>query len=371
MVRPTVIDLFSGCGGMSLGIENAGYEILYANDINSDAVNTYKHNFPHVVVEEGDITKIDPQKVSKMIKRKYVDVIVAGAPCQGFSTSGKRNPNDPRSKLFRHIIKFLKTFRPKVFVMENVSGLLSISNGSTMKTIVRTFRSNGYHVTFSTLAASDFGIPQIRNRVFIVGTSKAVPEADIFSVPRNKKQVTVKEAISDLAFLGHSDSSNRYLLKPKSKYQVMMRKNSSVLYNHESANHSKRIQKRFAMIPPGMDGRRVLKKSDTDKRDFYRLHPDKISRTVTTLPEDLIHYKNDRIPTVREMARIQSFPDNFVFLGPRTTGGLRRKNSCPQYTQIGNAVPPMMAEYLFRNIFRILPSLKYLNSSKLMISNPS
>jgi len=369
MARPTVIDLFSGCGGMSLGIEKAGYDIVYANDINGDALKTYKHNFPHVVVEQGDVTNIDPQNVSKMIKRKRVDVIVAGVPCQGFSTSGKRNPNDPRSKMFLQIVKFLKVFRPKVFVMENVSGLLSMSNGNTMMTIIDTFRSNGYHVTYRTLSAADFGIPQMRNRVFIVGTSKAIPEEDIFPVPHNIKHVSVKEAISDLAFLGLNDSSDRYVVKPQSEYQKKMRRDSKVLYNHESAKHSERIQKRFAMVPPGMDGRKVLKNSDTSKRDYYRLHPDRTSRTITTLPEDLIHYENNRVPTVRELARIQSFPDSFVFLGPRTTGGPQRRSSCPQYTQIGNAVPPLLAEQLFRKIAKVLAALTRPNHSEPYLLN--
>ena len=354
LAKPTVIDLFSGCGGMSLGMEKAGYDIVYANDINEDALKTYKHNFPHVVVEQGDITKIDPYDVSRQIKRKHVDVIVAGAPCQGFSTSGKRNPDDPRSKLFLQIIKFLKVFRPKIFVMENVSGLLSMDKGNTMKTIVDTFRSNGYYITYKLLSAAEFGVPQMRNRVFIVGTSKVIPDEDIFPNSLNIKPVSVKEAISDLAFLGLNDTSDNYTTKPQSAYQMKMRKGSKILHNHESAKHSERIQKRFALIPPGMDGRNVLKNSDTSKRDYYRLHPNKTSRTVTTLPEDLIHYENNRIPTVRELARLQSFPDSFVFLGPRTTGGPQRKYSCPQYTQIGNAVPPLLSEHLFRKISKLL-----------------
>ena len=354
MVMPTVIDLFSGCGGMSLGLEKAGYDIVYANDINGDALKTYKRNFPHVVVEQGDITKIDPYNVSKKIKKRHVDVIVAGAPCQGFSTSGKRNPDDPRSKLFLQIIKFLKVFRPKIFVMENVSGLLSMEKGNTMKTIIKHFSDSDYHVTYRILSAAEFGVPQMRNRVFIVGSSKPIPADKLFPRPNVTKPISVKEAISDLAFLGLGTGSDNYLLKPRSTYQKKMRCGSKTLHNHESANHSLRIQKRFSMIPPGVDGRNALKNSDTNKRDYYRLHPNKTSRTITTLPEDLIHYKHDRIPTVRELARLQSFPDTFVFCGPRTTGGKQRKFSCPQYTQIGNAVPPLLSEMLFLQISKVL-----------------
>lgn len=353
MSKPTVIDLFSGCGGMSLGLEKAGYDIVYANDINGDALETYRHNFPHVFVEEGDITKIDPYNVSKKIRRNRVDVIVAGAPCQGFSTSGKRNPKDPRSKLFLQIMKFLKAFRPKIFVMENVSGLLSMEKGNTIKTIIEHFSNNGYHVTYKILSAAEFGVPQIRNRVFIVGSSKPIPDDKIFPKP-TKKIISVKEAISDLAFLGLGDCSDSYVSKPESVYQKKMRGSSKTLHNHESANHSSRVQERFSQVPSGMDGRNVLKISDTNKRDYYRLHPNKTSRTITTLPEDLIHYKNNRIPTVRELARLQSFPDNFVFCGPRTTGGRQRVVACPQYTQIGNAVPPLLSEKLFRQLLKVL-----------------
>jgi len=354
MMKPTVIDLFSGCGGMSLGLEKAGYDIVYANDINDDALKTYRHNFPHVFVEQGDVTKISPRDVAKKIKLNHVDVIVAGAPCQGFSTSGKRNPKDPRSKLFLQIIKFLDVFRPKIFVMENVSGLLSMEKGNTIKTITKHFSKSGYHVTHRILSAEEFGVPQMRNRVFIVGSSKPLPENQIFPKPNTKKPVTVKEAISDLAFLGLGDTSDNYFSKPVSAYQKKMRVKSKTLHNHESANHSPRIQKRFSMVPPGMDGRNAPKITDTNKRDYYRLHPNKTSRTITTLPEDLIHYKKNRIPTVRELARLQSFPDSFVFCGPRTTGGKQRKLACPQYTQIGNAVPPLLSELLFRQLSKVI-----------------
>ena len=339
---------------MSLGLENAGYEIVYANDLNGDALKTYKHNFPNVVVEQGDINKINPYEVSKRINRKYVDVIVAGAPCQGFSTSGRRNPDDPRSKLFLQVGKFLKVFKPKIFVMENVSGLLSMEKGNTMKTIISNFKNNGYYVTYKVLSAAEFGIPQMRNRVFIVGTSKPISSEQIFPKPSKNKSVSVKEAISDLAFLGLNDESDEYHTKPTTPYQKKMRRGLKTLHNHKSAKHSKLIQKRFSKVPQGMDGRNALKNSGTLKRDYYKLHPNKTSRTITTSPEDLIHYKENRIPTVREMARLQSFPDYFVFHGPRTTGGLQRKFACPQYTQIGNAVPPLLSEKLFKQISKVL-----------------
>ena len=354
MVRPTVIDLFSGCGGMSLGLEESGYDVVYAIDINDDALKTYHRNFPDVVTELGDITEISPAKVSKKIGMKHVDVIVAGTPCQGFSTSGRRNQNDPRNKLFKQLLKFIKKFKPKIFVMENVSGLLSFENGNTFDNIKQEFTNVGYYVEHKILSAADFGVPQNRNRVFIVGTKKNIPKEHLYPKPTVKEHVVVKDALSDLCFLGINQKSTKYEKPATTAFQRLMRKKSKNLFNHESPNHAEKIQKRFAKIPQGMDGRNVLDISDTNKRDYYRLHPNKISRTITTLPDDYIHYEKNRIPTVREMARLQSFPDTFVFLGPRTTGGRQRKHSCPQYTQVGNAVPPLMAKAMFKKLKRTL-----------------
>jgi len=347
------IDLFCGCGGMGLGLKKAGFDVLYANDINEDAVNTYRANLKDTLVEYGDITKINPLDVKKKIKNQKIDLVVAGTPCQGFSTSGKRNPNDPRNKLFKQLIKFVNVFKPKIFVMENVSGLLNMENGNSFEKIINSFKTMGYHVQHEILTASDFGVPQNRKRVFIIGTKKDFPKSKLFPKARSAKTISVSDAISDLAFLGVNERADAYKTNPKSDYQKKMRARKNKLYNHESANHSTKIQKRFSKIPPGVDGRDVLQKSSTNKRDFYRLHPKTPSRTITTLPEEYIHYRLNRIPTVRELARIQSFPDDFVFLGPRTTGGRQRKSSCCQYTQVGNAVPPMLAIAVFKNLKKL------------------
>lgn len=364
----TALELFAGAGGMSLGLEKAGFRVLYANDINGDALKTYRHNFPNVIVQQGDITKIDPHDVKKKLKIKKVDLIVAGTPCQGFSTSGRRNPNDPRNKLFKQVLKFLKVFKPKIFVMENVNGLLTMGNGNTFDKIKTYFEKAGYHVNHKVLSAADFGVPQNRNRVFIIGTQKKIPKEMLFPSTNKKRAVTVKEAISDLAFLGIKENAKRYKTVPRSRYQRLMRGNCSILHNHESPNHSVKIQKRFSSIPCGKEAADVLKSNRTSKRDLYRLHPDRPSRTITTLPEDFIHYEKNRIPTVREVARLQSFPDWFVFLGPRTTGGRQRKHTCPQYTQVGNAVPPMMAESVFKNLATVLE--KHGGQSLIKVEHP-
>lgn len=349
--KPTVIELFSGCGGMSLGLKRAGFDIVYANEINEEAVKTYKKNFPDVLIQQEDIKKLDPVLIKKKIGK--IDLIVAGTPCQGFSMAGPRNPNDPRNKLFLQLLKFVETFKPKIFVMENVPGILTMDNGKIIERIKNSFFQIGYSIQYKILTASEFGVPQDRKRIFIIGTRKKVSAEKLFPTIK-KEKVTVEDALSDLAFLGINEKGSVYKSKPKSKFQSKMRKNSKEIFNHESCNHNIKIQKRFAKVPAGKNGRQVLKNSGTKKRDYYRMHPKTVSRTITTIPEDFIHYRQNRIPTVREMARLQSFPDNFKFLGSKMTGGKRRKISCPQYTQVANAVPPLLAEAVFKKIRHVM-----------------
>lgn len=351
---PGAIDIFSGCGGMSLGLKRSGFRILLANDVNEEALKTYRYNFPEVKTLHADIRKVTPKKIKHYINSSRVDIITAGPPCQGFSYAGGRNPHDPRNKLFRNLVRFVETLKPKIFVVENVPGLLSMQGGNVVKRIITEFSKLGYYVHVKTLLASDYGVPQARKRVFIIGTTKHIPKEEIFPKSANQKRISVAQAISDLSFLGVNARAETYRLKPSSTYQQAMRGDSKVLYNHESPNHSRRIQRRFARIPAGHNGHDVLQRVSTCKHTYIKMNPRRICYTITTLPEDLIHYKQDRIPTVREMARIQSFPDEFVFLGPRTTGGSARKRSCPQYSQVGNAVPPLMAEAIFKNLRRII-----------------
>lgn len=345
------IELFAGCGGMSLGLKNAGFDIIYANEINADAIKTYKKNFPDVFIQEGDIRKINPVSVKKQIGK--VDLISAGTPCQGFSMVGPRNPNDPRNKLFLQLLKFVKAFKPKMFVMENVPGILTMDNGKVIERIINSFSRIGYFIQYKILSASEFGVPQDRKRIIIIGTRNKISSEKLFPASKRKK-VSVKEALSDLSFLGINEKATMHRNKPKSSFQFRMRKDTKMIFNHESCNHNIEIQKRFARVPPGKNGQKVLQNSGTKKRNYYKLDPRKPSRTITTIPEDFIHYQQNRIPTVREMARLQSFPDDFEFLGSKMTGGKRRKTSCPQYTQVANAVPPLMAEAIFQKLSKII-----------------
>lgn len=352
------MDLFAGCGGMSLGMQRAGFEVVYANEMNKDAASTYSKNFPNVHLQVSDIQDVRPQDVDRILRRSKIDIIGAGPPCQGFSTLVKRNGHDPRNRLFRNLVKFLDYFQPRAFVMENVSGLLSMSKGKTIKKIQDELESTGYVVRIRKLLASDFGVPQVRPRVFLIGVRDEIPEDDLFPDATCTMPISAREAMSDLEFLGIGDSATSYKLKPESTYQKAMKGGNKILHNHESPNHSDRIQRRFKRIPCGSDAKK-LSHYDSRKRDCYKLDPSLPCKTVTTLPEDFIHYKRNRIPTVRELARIQSFPDDFEFLGPRTSGGSARKHACPQYTQVGNAVPPLLAESVFKNLRKIIMRHNY------------
>ena len=341
MSKPTAIDLFCGCGGMGLGLERAGFEVLYANDVSKDATDTYRANLRAGTVECGDVALVDPCKLREEIGRP-VDIIVAGTPCQGFSTLGRRDPADPRNTMFEHLARFLEAFQPKMFLMENVGGMLTMRGGADFGRMRERLEGAGYVATPVKLLASKYGVPQNRKRVFLIGTRGG---GSAVKIPRpTKKKVTVSEAISDLDFLGPGERSATYAKPPSSTYQKKMRAGCRYLLNHEAPRHSGRIRDRFASIPAGTGWRNP---SESGKRDCYKLDPTAQSKTVTTLPEDFVHYSRYRVPTVRELARLQSFPDWFEFKGPRTTGGQRRTRTCCQYTQVGNAVPPEMARRLF------------------------
>lgn len=351
------IDLFAGCGGLSLGLSEAGFNILYANEINETASNTYKHNLINqkkhkTFLDVRDICNVSTNEIKKLIGNNKIHLVAGGPPCQGFSMAGKRDINDPRNKLFKELLRVVKEINPPLFLMENVKGILSMQDGKVINTIKESFEDLGYDVKIEILKASDFGVPQIRERVFIIGTK--IGNGTLHPKKDTKIPITVKQAISDLEFLNAGESSKKYILSPNSKYQKKMRKESIILENHESAKHSDKIIQRFASLKEGQKASDLSNEHKTKKMVLVRLSGNKPANTVTTLPDDYIHYKKNRILTVREMARLQSFPDTFFFTGPRTTGGERRKKEIPQYSQIGNAVPPLLAEKVGKQIIKCL-----------------
>lgn len=328
--------------------------------------------------------------------RGQVEMIAGGPPCQGFSFAGRRNAADPRNQLKNEYLAIVDLVRPNYLLFENVKGFIAPFKNSDEKLhseqVIETLESfewGGYHVFSDILNASDFGAPQPRARFILIAVRKDICEAVVspfkeiktfaaqFRENRqlNGHKISVSEAISDLEVeaCGLIDSADTkgfmeidYRPKrSKTPYQKLMRlctKESKKLNSLRLAKHRPETISRFVEVlktcPKGVSlPKEFREKYNMKKQCFTPLHPDQLSKTITTLPDDLLHYSEPRILTVRENARIQSFPDSFEFKGKYTTGGARRKEECPRYTQVGNAVPPLMAEALGERILRITQEL--------------
>lgn len=358
-----VIDLFCGCGGFSKGFERAGFSVKLGIDVWEDATRTYNRNFPEARTITGDITQYSPEELlsTANIEAKDIDVIIGGPPCQGFSLSGKRMLDDPRNVLYKSFVRMVEHIRPKVFVMENVPGLVRLFNGSVKQQVIENFTSIGYNVDVEQLTASDYGVPQARKRVFFVGLrSDLFGFLNHFNFPEATHgtggipYVTCEDALSDLDFIGDCTllpEVAEYTSPPKSDYQREMRKGSSLLTNHVATIHTKKTRDIISMVPDGGNYKDLPESLWSTRKvniAWTRMNSKKPCFTIDTGHNHHFHYRVNRVPTVRESARIQSFPDNFVFLG----------NKGSQLKQVGNAVPPMLAAALAAQIKQYLDSIK-------------
>lgn len=356
------IDLFSGCGGMSLGFKWAGFKTALASDIDENCEKTFKANFPKTPFVCGDLSTIEKRDFQKFVTED-VDVIIGGPPCQGFSLANKRRntiSEDPRNNLFFEFVKTINWYNPKAFVMENVKGLLSMNSGQVIKQILNEFEnagSSGYNVKYKVLKASDFGVPQSRERVIIIGFRNDLNITPEFPVKKYVQGISVNEAISDLPIIKASEGTEiqDYPIKPQNTYQKFMRKNTAKVYNHIAMRHTKRLINRFKAIKNGKGlldvwkshgavqrGNPTKKSTIKFSQNNQRLHGDKPAPTIAaSFQSNFIHPKLHRNFTAREGARLQSFPDNFVFKGMRTK--MSWEKGLSQYQQIGNAVPPLLA----------------------------
>ena len=337
-----IIDLFCGIGGLSLGFEQAGFEVCAAVDMWADAVKTYNHNRKEKVAKVISVEDFNEKELSSIIATEKITGIIGGPPCQGFSTVGKREIDDPRNKMYLEFYKAVKLVNPDFFVIENVKGMLTLNKGAFVKDLLKRFGEDGlgYTISYQLLNAADYGVPQNRRRAVIIG--KRDGKAPELPAPLDKT-VTVWDAISDLAYLesGEGKEEQEYKNEPQSDYQKKLRRESSILHNHVVTKHSKLALERLALIPPNA-GKEVLPKEHLTKSIYSgtwtRMRKEEISVTITTrfdTPSSgkFTHPFLDRAITVREAARIQSFPDNFVFIG----------NKGSQMKQVGNAVPPLLA----------------------------
>ena len=341
-----VIDLFCGCGGLSLGFENAGYNILLGIDNNKPALDTFEKNHIGGKTICGDITKIHGFDILSKVDGKPIDVVIGGPPCQGMSLSGFRKFDDPRNRLYLSFIRIVKELQPKAFMIENVPGLVSLFDGKIKDNIIKRFEELGYCVAYKILCAADYGVPQNRRRVIFVGI-KGDTKFE-FPKPQNKI-VTTKMALSDLPPLTDNLGSEQmeYVSPAQNDYQKAMRQGSLGVYNHIAANHSDKVKKIISLVPDG-GNYKDLPEEYKNSRNFHvawtRFPSDKPAPTIDTGHRHHFHYEYNRVPTVRECARIQSFPDRFIFSGTKTE----------QFKQVGNAVPPLLAEAIAEKLKQYL-----------------
>lgn len=401
MLKSTVqdfqfIDLFCGAGGFTEGLlladkQGASFAPLAASDINTTAMSTYSNRFRSQLGYSVQTTAIDIRsdafddwldEVANRLKPGDLDVVCGGPPCQGFSVFGARKRDDPRNDLVLRYLAVIERLAPKYFVIENVPGLAQMYGGEVVEKLydaVEEMTSVKYRLTGPIYVnASDFGVPQTRQRLLFFGSRHDVPEISEFKSHRSRqKQVTVGEAIGDLAFLKPWESGPEYLESSPmtSAYQrasrrgrlfrqLGIRRTDFHLFNHEAAKHSPDVIARFSVMDPGAGLESVPrnlwdKHLGTSKKWCVRLSPDAPSYTIVTLPDDFVHPSQPRTLTVREMARLQSFDDTFVFLGPRATGGggvgnRLRSIQVPQYSQVGNAVPPLLAKAIGQHLLDYL-----------------
>lgn len=342
----TGIDLFSGAGGLSLGALNAGIKVILAVEKDRYSAETFKKNHPETNVLNQDINDID----LNLLKLPSPFILFGGPPCQGFSLSNTKTRNNENSNnyLFNKYFEWVAQLRPSWFLFENVEGIVSYNEGETVKEIQSLFESIGYTVKMDVLTASDYGVPQDRNRFFMIGNSLGID----FNFPeKQESKVSIKEAIGDLPYLNNGDSFDEldYQKNNVSNYSKLMKGKCKVVTQNYVSKNKDYVIERYRYIKPGQNWKAIpdhLMTNYTNKNNchsgiYKRLDPDKPSVVISNYRKNmLIHPFQDRGLSVREAARIQSFPDNFNFSGTLTY----------MQQQIGNAVPPLMAEEIFKKI---------------------
>jgi DNA (cytosine-5)-methyltransferase 1 len=343
-----VIDLFGGVGGLSLGFEKAGASVLASVDNWDEAISTYNHNRPpgSKTGIHSDVKTFNANRLKDILKTNKIHGVIGGPPCQGFSSarlSDRGNKmieiDQERNSLYLDFYRTVKQAMPDFFLIENVRGMATFAKGELLEDIYLRFGKLGYSISHKIVDMSKFGLPQKRVRIFVIGIMGAT-----FEFPAElTKLVTCKDALSDLP--GLNDKNDLYVSKPRNSYQRDLRQESTGLNNHVFARHDMKTVEVISKIPDG-GGIKDLPEHYWSIRKFnkafQRMNSSEPSLTIDTGHRNYFHYSENRIPTVRECARLQSFPDHFEFLGSRTS----------QYRQVGNAVPPLMAKIIALEIFK-------------------
>ncbi len=323
----TYIDLFSGSGGFSLGFDKKGFQNIFSIDIEPSFCETYKYNFPHHKLIEKDICQLSDTEIKHLKKNDDIDVVIGGSPCQGFSIAGSIGRNfieDPRNKLFKEFVRVVKIIEPRFFVMENVARLYSHNNGKTRKEIINDFEKLGYNVECKILNSADYGVPQIRKRLIFIGTR--FNQKIEFPEKITEKYLTVKEVLQD--------------------YPVLLNGEASIIPNHIAMTHSNQMLEKMSYISDGGSREEIpveIRPKSGDVRKYIRYKSDEPSVCVTGDMRKIFHYEQNRALTVRELARLQSYPDDFIFKGTKIS----------QQQQVGNSVPPKMAEAIASIIIKM------------------
>lgn len=404
MRAPSFVDLFAGCGGLSLGIQRAGWKLRLAVEGHVDPFSTLKHNLIDRAGANAswpNSIPCTPHDIQTLLACHHdalsdlsheIDLIVGGPPCQGFSTNGRRQADDPRNQLVLSYLEMVSILRPKLLLIENVRGFTSMEHGNA-KTysdfVAASLGDMGYDVWSQIVMAAEWGVPQRRPRFLLIAAQAgSLVGIDPFERLRTLRRrflekrglggaaTSASEALSDLEVSGRDlipDSEfgrlgfmqlGKRAEVELSSFQTLMRDGHIPLPSDlRLPRHTPVVQARFQEILRTCPKGRSISPCDRSrlgirKRATTPISPTMPSPTVTTLPDDMIHYSEPRVLTVREMARLQSFPDWFSFKGPYTSGGQRRRNACPRYTQVGNAVPPLLAEAVGEALLGLLGSIQ-------------
>jgi DNA (cytosine-5)-methyltransferase 1 len=372
--RPIAISLFAGAGGCSLGFGQAGYDIRFATDIDRDAIDSYQQNFPGTQCEVSDVRALEPQLLLERLglQSGELDILLGGPPCQGFSSAGAKSAEDPRNSLVHHYVRLLEGVRPKWFVMENVEGLLTNDGGLHVRDAVEAFLAAGYAVNLEKIYAQGYGVPQRRKRVLIVGNRLGhdfvfpEPVTSFSGSIFRKGEVTFSNAVDDLPrATGDATQPLAFVKPPRNELQVYLRGDAKTVTDHFSLELSALQLKRVRGLQPGQTMkdlpehlqhesfrrrafRRVMDGTPVERRGgapsgLKRLFADEPCLTITgAATREFVHPTEDRLLTLRECARLQTFPDSFVFAG----------SAASRIQQIGNAIPPMLARALAKHIAR-------------------